>query len=234
MQSERSRVHHPDVAARGRRNDAARSGGQLSLSRKCRQKNVEIGGIFGDQHDAGDSSDGVGVLLQRRGPEILRKVLLAHRKADFGRMGIPRERERKSNLHPAAVRSRSFALEMERIGNGNSPGTELGRVGASITAFQHQERKPLLTFEKQPVKRAEKRRDRLASKLLQLDHRQQFEKTSWKLYNVIVRAPGMAVARPDGETQPPIEIGSRIEVAHRVNDVVEAARQRFTLRRGRP
>jgi hypothetical protein len=54
-----------------------------------------IGGILGDQHDASDRAHGVGVVLERRVPEILRIAVRADCKADVGRMCIAREGERE-------------------------------------------------------------------------------------------------------------------------------------------
>ena len=41
---------------------------------------------------------------------------------------------------------------------------------------------------------------------------------------MILRAPGMAVARADREAEPPVQIGRGVEIAHRMDDVIEAAR----------
>src|SRR6266498_422480 len=43
---------------------------------------------------------------------------------------------------------------------------------------------------------------------------------------MIVGAPCMPVARADGEAQPSVELGCGGEIAHRMNDVVEATRHR--------
>ena len=47
-----------------------------------------IGGIFRDKNKACDPRRRVGMLLKRRIPEILRKMLLAHCKAGSGCPGI--------------------------------------------------------------------------------------------------------------------------------------------------
>jgi hypothetical protein len=41
---------------------------------------------------------------------------------------------------------------------------------------------------------------------------------------MIVRAPGMAIARTDGEAEPTVQIGRRVEVPYSMNDMVEASR----------
>ena len=39
---------------------------------------------------------------------------------------------------------------------------------------------------------------------------------------VIVSAPGVLIAGPDGEAEPAIELGGGVEIAHRMDDMVEA------------
>ena len=56
--------------------------------------------------------------------------------------------------------------------------------------------------------------------------RQQLDEGAGELDDVVLRPPGarMAVARADLKAEPPIELGGRVEIAHRVDDMVEAAR----------
>ena len=49
-------------------------------------------------------------------------------------------------------------------------------------------------------------------------------KNPGKLDEVVLRAPRMPVAGADGEAEPPIESGGRVEIAHGMNDMVETAR----------
>ena len=55
--------------------------------------------------------------------------------------------------------------------------------------------------------------------------RQQLDEGAGKLNDVVLRAPisRMAIARADLKAEPRIERGGGVEVAHRMNDVVEAA-----------
>src|SRR5205823_11522567 len=48
-----------------------------------------------------------------------------------------------------------------------------------------------------------------------------------QLNHMIVRSPRMPVAGADGEAKPAIEVSPRIKVAHRVDDVIEAADHDF-------
>src|SRR5262249_37239901 len=59
---------------------------------------------------------------------------------------------------------------------------------------------------------------------------QRFDEKAGRLDQVIVSAPRMLVARADGEAEPTIELGRRLEIAHRMDDVVDAAghRRHFT------
>ena len=59
--------------------------------------------VFGDHHRGRDAADRIGMLLERRIPEIFRKVLLTNGKADRRRFGITRKRKRERDLGPVAV-----------------------------------------------------------------------------------------------------------------------------------
>ena len=56
--------------------------------------------------------------------------------------------------------------------------------------------------------------------------REQLEEEPRKLDDVIMGAPGMPVARPDGKAEAAIEPGRRVEIADRMDDMVEAAGHR--------
>src|SRR5262249_40232677 len=163
---------------RCRRDDAAGSGLQFPLPDEGGKKNMQIARIFGYQRGPGNSGYRVGVLLKPRSPEIFRGVLLADGKTDFRCVDIAGEGDGKSEPHFAAVRLRSLAFEMERIGNRNPGRAKLGCIHGGVAAFKHQERKSFLALEKQTVEGAEQRGDRLASKLLRLNDGEQFEKAS--------------------------------------------------------
>src|SRR5262249_22333947 len=81
-------------------------------------------------------------------------------------------------------------------------------------------------FEKDSVERADKRRKAIASELFRLCHGEQFDEEAGKLDQMIVGTPCMAVARADGEAEPPIKFGGRVEVAHGMDHVVEPAGHR--------
>ena len=86
--------------------------------------------------------------------------------------------------------------------------------------------RPFLARQEGLVEARKQLRETVGAELVGLGHRQQLDEEARKLDEVIVRAPGMPVARADRKAEPPVEIGGRVEIAHRVDDVVEAARHR--------
>ncbi len=74
-----------------------------------------------------------------------------------------------------------------------------------------------------PVEIAEHFRKPVVAEFLRFGHGQDFDEEAGKLHEVIMRAPGMAVARPDREAEPPIGVGRGVEVAHGMDDMVEAS-----------
>src|SRR5262249_40852790 len=67
------------------------------------------------------------------------------------------------------------------------------------------------------------RRQTVGAELFRLRHREQFDKEAGQLDQVVMGAPRMTVARADGEAEPSIELGCRLEIAHSMDDVVESA-----------
>src|SRR5262245_2502757 len=63
----------------------------------------------------------------------------------------------------------------------------------------------------------------IVADLLRLGERQQLNEEARQLDNMIVRAPRMSVARADCKTQAAIEIGCGVEIAHRVNNMIQSA-----------
>ena len=61
-----------------------------------------------------------------------------------------------------------------------------------------------------------------------IGHRQELDEKSGKLDDVVFGPPcrGMEVAGADCEPESPIEVASRIEIAHGVNDMVKTANMR--------
>jgi hypothetical protein len=94
----------------------------------------------------------------------------------------------------------------------------------SVFRFQNQNRQTLTALNEIAVVGAEQSGKAIAAELVRLGQRQQLDEEAWKLNNVIVRAPGMAIARPHGETEPTVQIGRRIEVPYGMDDMVEASR----------
>src|SRR5713226_8936274 len=187
-----------------------------------------IAWLLRDQDDRGDGACRVGMLLEGGIPEILRKVLPANGEADRRRLGVAGEREREADLDRAAVGPLGLALETQGIRDADAGGAKLGRVGNGVAALEDHERQPLLFFQEDPVEGAEQRREGVAAELLGLRHGQELDEEARQLDDMIVGAPGMPVARADGEAEPAIERGRGVEVAHGMDDMVEAAPHHLT------
>ena len=81
--AKRDRLHDFDVAILGARLDADRARMQIADASERLQEDMVVGGIVGDHRSTWHGLRAVGVGLERRIPEILRKMMLAHRKADI-------------------------------------------------------------------------------------------------------------------------------------------------------
>jgi hypothetical protein len=185
-----------------------------------------IGRIIRDQHDAGDPADAVGVLLEGRVPEILGVKILASRKARVRCPDVAREGERKAELDRRAVGPPALALEGHGVGGGDTGAAERGRVSARIAAFEEQHRQALAVSEERLVKPAEQGGEPVGSQFFRLGHGQQLDEEAGKLNDVIVGASRMAIARPNREAELAMELGSGVEIAHGVDDVIETAGHR--------
>jgi len=80
----------------------------------------------------------------------------------------------------------------------------------------------------------EQPREAVAAELVGLGERQQLDEEAGQLDDAVVRAPVVPVARADDETEPLVQRPARVEVAHRVNDMVEAARHPSSIRGSSP
>ena len=105
------------------------------------------------------------------------------------------------------------------------PATLKSAASAAIShALQDQERQTFLPREKALMVSPEIFREAVAAELLRLNDAEQFQEKSRELHDVILRAPRMPIAAPHGEAEPPVERRGRVEIAHGMNDVIEAAR----------
>src|SRR4029077_19742085 len=191
-----------------------------------RQENVMVRRVFGNQHHAPDGACRVGMLLEGGIPEIFGKVLLTDGKADGWRFGVARERKRETNLGWDAVRPLALALEMHGIGDPDRRRAKTCGVRCGVFAFEDEQREPLLVLEKDSVEGAEQRREAIVPKLLWFGHGQQFDEEARQLDQVIVRAPRMLVARAHTEAEATVKLGRGLEIAHGMDDMVEAAGHR--------
>ena len=168
------------------------------------------------------------MILKRRVPEILRIMMPAGEEADIGRFRIARKGQRECNLNRRAVGTFSFTRQFEQFEVADARGAKLLGI-RNTAAFQRQHGEPLPARQEVAVERAERKAARcVRRRLRRVGESQDFDVAAGKLHDVVLRAPfrRMAVARADGEAKPPIEIGGRLEIAHGVNDMVEAARHR--------
>src|SRR5689334_20284604 len=152
-------------------------------------------------------------------------MLLAGEEAGVGRLVVLRERERERDLHARAVGALALALEIEHVEIADVGGTERRRVGRRALALEHQHREAFVAREKRLRERAERDRARLRGRnQRRLADAQQFDEHAGKLHDAVMRAPRMAVARADREAEPRISLARRVEVVHRMHDMVETAR----------
>jgi hypothetical protein len=76
---------------------------------------------------------------------------------------------------------------------------------------------------------AKQNRKPIPAELFRFRERQQLDEEPRKLHDVVVRAPRVTVSCSDRETKAPVQIRRRIEIAHGMNDMVEASRHRGRL-----
>ena len=179
-------------------------------------------GFFGDQHRPGDSAHRVGMLLERWVPEILRVVLPAGEETNLRRHGVARECERETDLDGAAVGpppSRSKPTGRKP----RSPPPRRPPHRHPRRAFQHHHGQSLVARQERLVDAPEQHREIVAAELVGFRDRQHFDEVAGELDDVVVGPPGVAVARADGEAHAAIEGRSGVEVAHGMDDMVEAA-----------
>src|SRR5262245_37669023 len=163
MAAESCRVHHLDVAPRRRGSDAARGGVQVAHAGECGQKDVMVARVVRDQNYPLDGACRIGMLLERRIPKILGKVLLTNGKAAGGSASVARKREREADLDGRAVRPFAFALEAHGIRDADPRLPKARRVRRGVIAFENHQRKPLLILQKASIEGAEECRETVAS-----------------------------------------------------------------------
>ena len=96
------------------------------------------------------------------------------------------------------------------------------RILGRIAAVEDQHRETLARSQKVAVEGAERKRTRaVRHDLFGLGDFEHFDVAILQLHDAVVRAPGMAVARADGEAGARIEFRRRVEIADGVHDVVE-------------
>ena len=193
--------------------------------RRLRRRRDGARGSLGDNDDAGNAGGAVGVFLEGRIPEILRIVLLAGGEMDVGRQPCPRRRRARSRASPAEPSGRLPSRSKRMVSEAAMPAA---RKAASSAAASCDSRissdSPSPRLRKSPVIGAEQLRKAVVAELVRLGQRQQLDEEAGKLDDVIMRAPGVAVARADREAEAAIERGRRVEIAHGMDDMVEPTR----------
>ncbi len=145
------------IAPRGRSNrEAVAVAAGASRTGKGQQEIPVARRLVGDQHDAGDARDAVGVLLKRRVPEILRIMLLADGEMDVGRALDRRRRRARSRPSPAEPSGR-LPSRSKRITS--EPAMPAARNAASSARaslrFQNEHREPLAALQEIAIEGAE-------------------------------------------------------------------------------
>src|SRR5262249_58935693 len=98
-------------------------------------------------------------------------------------------------------------------------------IGLGIFSFEYQHRQPLPAREEVAGEGAERDHARGRCRdLLRFPDREQLDEEPGKLDDAVVRAPWMAVARPDREAEARIELPAGVEIAHHVHEMIEPAR----------
>src|ERR1700722_18648705 len=156
-------------------------------------------------------------------------MLLADRKARV-RAGVARKGKRERDLDGRAVRAPALAFEAHCRRGRDAGAGKLRGVARRIAALQQQGPKALVLAEKIAARRAEQARKRVAPELFGLRDGQELDEEAGKLDQPVVRAPRMAVARATREAEPLVGRGPRVEIADRMNDMVEAARHAVGFR----
>src|SRR5262249_35573206 len=98
-------------------------------------------------------------------------------------------------------------------------------IGLRIFSFEYQHRQPLPAREEVAGEGAERDHARGRCRdLLRFPDREQLDEEPGKLDDAVVRAPWMAVARPDRKAEARVELPGGVEVAHHVHEMIEPAR----------
>lgn len=156
--------------------------------------------------------------------------MLAGEEADPRRQRIAREGERERHLDRRAVRALALALEVEHVEVADPGLAKRPGVGPRLETFEHQHRKPLPARQCVAVERAERKGPRpVLGDPRGLRDGEQFDKAAGKLDDPVLGSPRrrMPVARADVETDRPIQRRCGVEIMHRMNDVIDAARHLF-------
>ena len=112
--------------------------------------------ILGNQDDGGNPLRRVRVHLKGRVPEVFEMVLLAGEEGGVRSLLVARKRQRERDLGHGAIRTASFAFEIEHR-EVTDPRCAKGiSVGARIATFESEHRQAFAMSEKVAVEGAER------------------------------------------------------------------------------
>ena len=199
--------------------DLPRFGGE-----EARKENLRLGGLRVLQDEARETPRAVGMDLRLRVPEVFWKMLLADEKPRLGHRRAGGEGERKRHPDLAAVGPRRAAREIEALEIAEPGVAELEPVGLGVVRAQDQHRDALAALERlcdeaREGEDAGRRRRRLEAPA-QPD---QFEERAVELDDVVLGAPGMAIACAHLKAEAAIELGLRREIASGDDEMVDGA-----------
>src|SRR5262249_11104600 len=97
-------------------------------------------------------------------------------------------------------------------------------IARRVGTFEHEHCESRATCQETTSKVAKRECSALRRRnLLRLSDCQELDEKTWQLDDAVVRSPGMPIARTDREPEAAVKRSRRVEIVHRMNDVVEPA-----------
>jgi hypothetical protein len=163
--------------------------------------------------------------LQGCAPEILREMLLRDEEAGLAQRRRLCEGQREGDVNLAPVGSSPLAREIETRECANALGRKALAIRFSVLRTHHQHCEAFAARQKAADEIGERiitgldaRRNEL------LPETDQLEKSAIELNDVVFCTPGVAIARPDLKTKPPVQGGLRRKIMRGYDQVIDGAR----------
>ena len=184
-----------------------------------------VSGVLGDQRHFGDAGDCVGVRLQILIPEILRMLMRACEEADIRHRPGACKRERKAHTRGIAICALASPLEMEWLIIAHAQFVERVRIRLRVGAGERDHRRALAGLHKIMHEGRERKGARIGVnwRVIRCGRADQFKKGVRKLDDVVLRAPGVRIARANPKTHVTKDFRLGLEIARRQNDMVQSA-----------